>query len=83
MTSFDPRTWHIGHRTHAAPEPVAPPPVEQQPGTRPEPGEPARASWLGFALSALILAGGAAGAWAMRPAEAALNAATEPVSANG
>ena len=77
MTSFDPRTWHIGHATPSAPEPVA----VAEPGTHPEPVEPARAAWLGFALAASILMGGAVGAYAMRPAEAAFSAA--PALASG
>ena len=79
MTSFDPRTWHLpGHvaaKPTSAPEPLAPPQLE--------PGEPTRAGWLGLALSALILAGGAAGAYAMRPADTGLNAGSQPVSASG
>ena len=77
MTSFDPRTWHVGHRTPTAPEPVA----EAQPAAPPAPGEPARATWLGFVLSAAILASGAVGAWAMRPADSALNAGLQSASA--
>ena len=67
MTSFDPRTWHLGHTTPSMAQPVSEP--EPEPDTRP--GEPARATRLGFALSALILAGGAVGAYAMRPPDAA------------
>ena len=67
MTSFDPRTWHLDHATPSMPQPISAP--EPEPHT--EPGEPARATWLGFGLSALILAGGAVGAYAMRPPEAA------------
>lgn len=67
MTSFDPRTWHPRHSTPSTAQPVF------EPGPEPDtqPGEPARATRLGFALSALILAGGAVGAYAMRPPEAA------------
>lgn len=67
MTSFDPRTWNIGHTTPSTPQPISAPEVESYAG----PGEPARGTWLGFALSALVLAGGAFGAYAMRPPEAA------------
>lgn len=63
MTSFDPRTWHLGHTTPSAAQPVS--------ETDTRPGGPARATRLGLALSALILAGGAVGAYAMRPPEAA------------
>ena len=70
MTSFDPRTWHLGHTTPSTAQPVSEPgPGPAGPGSRP--GEPARATRLGFALSALILAGGAVGAYTMRPPEAA------------
>lgn len=67
MTSFDPRTWHIGHATPSTPQPIST--ITPEPNI--ESGEPARATWLGFGLSALILAGGAVGAYAMRPLEAA------------
>ncbi len=67
MTSFDPRTWHVGHATPSMPQPISAPQPEPHTG----PGEPARATGLGLALSALILTGGAFGAYAMRPPAAA------------
>lgn len=67
MTSFDPRTWNLGHTTPS----TAPPVSESGPEPDTRPGEPARTTRLGLALSALILAGGAVGAFAMRPPEAA------------
>lgn len=67
MTSFDPRTWNLGHATPSMPQPISA--LEPEPYA--EPGEPATATWLGLGLSALILAGGAVGAYAMRPPEAA------------
>ncbi len=70
--SFDPRTWN----KEPAASPVAPRAnASRQAETRPQPGEPARAGWLGMALSFAILVAGAAGAYVTRPPQTEAGAA--------
>jgi len=65
--SFDPRTWKAAKGTSPSASVAAAPPISEP---RPRPGEPARAGWLGMALSFTILLAGAAAAYAMRPPQA-------------